>query len=86
MFEQLLRLWCEESAPASGHWWKPDPDLDSQISDRFGDLHTAAIAGELGPWRQQRCGCLAEVLALDQFFRNIYRGQAMVFAADPLRK
>jgi uncharacterized protein (DUF924 family) len=86
MLAQLLCFWYEESTPASGHWWKPDPALDSQISDRFGDLHTAAIAGELGPWCQQRCGCLAEVLALDQFTRNIYRGQAMVFAADPLKK
>jgi uncharacterized protein (DUF924 family) len=82
MLEQVLRFWFFETAPAQ--WWKVDPAFDSKIADRFAGAHSAAMAGELYEWRTQPRGRLAEVLVLDQFSRNLYRGQAKAFAADPL--
>ena len=82
MFEQLLHFWFNEVEPAQ--WWKVDSTLDARIADRFADLHTAAVAGELYAWRTHSRGRLAEVLVLDQFSRNLFRGEARAFAADPL--
>jgi uncharacterized protein (DUF924 family) len=82
MFEQVLQFWFVETAPAQ--WWKVDPAFDFRIADRFTEVHSAAIAGELYAWRTQPRGRLAEVLVLDQFSRNLFRGQAKAFAADPL--
>ena len=82
VFEQVLHFWFDETEPAQ--WWKVDSTFDAGIADRFADLHTAAVAGELYAWRTQSRGRLAEVLVLDQFSRNLFRGEAKAFAADPL--
>jgi uncharacterized protein (DUF924 family) len=82
MFENVLRFWFSEIKPAQ--WWKVDPAFDSMMAQRFADLHAAAVAGELHAWRSQPRGRLAEVLVLDQFSRNLFRGQSRAFAADPL--
>jgi uncharacterized protein (DUF924 family) len=52
------------------------------IATRFGDIHRAAVAGELYSWRFLAAGRLAAIIVLDQFSRNIYRDQAAAFAAD----
>ena len=45
----------------------------------------AAVAGKLGAWEATPEGALALVVVLDQFPRNMFRGDAKCFAADPLR-
>jgi uncharacterized protein (DUF924 family) len=82
MVENVLRFWFAETLPAQ--WWKVDPAFDSIIAEQFSDVHAAAVAGELYAWRSQPRGRLAEVLVLDQFSRNLFRGQSRAFAADPL--
>ena len=78
----ILRFWFEEIVPAQ--WWKVDPAFDATIARRFGATHAAALRGELFQWRKDADGRLAEVIALDQFSRNIHRGAAGAFAADPM--
>lgn len=80
--EGVLRFWFEELAPAQ--WWRADPALDQEVTERFALLHRQAIRGELLEWRAQAHGRLAEVIVLDQFSRNMYRGQARAFEADPM--
>jgi uncharacterized protein (DUF924 family) len=80
MFEQILHFWFVETPPAQ--WWRVDPAFDAAIRERFGVLHAAAHAGELYEWRQDPRGRLAEVIVLDQFSRNMYRGTARAFASD----
>jgi uncharacterized protein (DUF924 family) len=80
MFEQVLGFWFEEATPAQ--WWRVDPSFDAAIIDRFGALHAAADQGELYAWRTEPRGRLAEVIVLDQFSRNLYRGTARAFASD----
>ncbi|MGH6977443.1 MAG: DUF924 family protein, partial [Stellaceae bacterium] len=41
-------------------------------------------AGKLTPWEQSAPGALALLILLDQFPRNMFRGQARAFATDPL--
>lgn len=78
--QQVLEFWFKEIAPAQ--WWKKDAALDRQIAQRFGDVHRQAVSCELYHWRATPAGRLAEVLVLDQFSRNMFRGLPQAFAAD----
>ncbi len=82
MHESVLQFWFKEIAPAQ--WWKVDPAFDRLIAQRFGDIHACALRAELFSWRLSPQGRLAEVIVLDQFSRNIYRGSRRAFEADPL--
>jgi uncharacterized protein (DUF924 family) len=81
MHTSVLQFWFTEIAPAQ--WWKVDPAFDRLIADRFAELHRQATCGELFEWRVHPRGRLAEVIVLDQFSRNMYRGTPQAFAADP---
>ncbi len=81
-FTAVLRFWFEEIE--HDQWWSADPDFDQVIWERFSAVHRAATRGELSHWRKLAAGRLAEVIALDQFSRNMYRGTARAFAADPV--
>jgi uncharacterized protein (DUF924 family) len=61
-----------------------DPAFDALVRERFDDLHRAAVHGELYAWRADAAGRLAEIIVLDQFSRNIHRGNASAFATDPM--
>ena len=80
--ESVLQFWFKEISPAQ--WWKVDAEFDRLIVDRFSDLHARAVQSELFEWRDSPQGRLAEIIVLDQFSRNIYRGNKLAFAADPL--
>ncbi|MGB0135307.1 DUF924 family protein [Dokdonella sp.] len=78
--EVILSFWFDETDHKK--WWVKDPDFDSLIRDRFGDLLTQASRGELYSWRSGSRGRLAEIIVLDQFSRNIHRGTAGAFSSD----
>lgn len=76
----VLHFWFEEATPAQH--FKTDPAFDAAIRGRFGDLQQAAARGEVSAWRDTPDGRLAEVIVLDQFSRNLFRGDPRAFAAD----
>lgn len=82
MYEDVLEFWFREITPK--HWWMVDPAFDAAVKARFGALHRSAHLGELWAWRKEPRGRLAEVIVLDQFPRNIYRGTPQAFASDPM--
>jgi uncharacterized protein (DUF924 family) len=82
MYQSILDFWFREISPKQ--WWKVDSAFDQLIAERFGDIHRQATQSELFAWRQEPKGRLAEIIVLDQFSRNIYRGDARAFAADNL--
>jgi len=49
-------------------------------------LFERAMKGELDFWLRQPASCLALVILLDQFPRNMFRGSAGSFAGDPLAR
>lgn len=63
-------------------WFSKDDAFDAAIRERFGQLHQAATRGELNHWSGDPHGALALVLLLDQFSRNLYRGDPRTYAAD----
>jgi uncharacterized protein (DUF924 family) len=76
----VLEFWFVETDPKA--WWTADPAFDERIRARFGALHAEAALGELQAWRRTPEGRLAEILVLDQFSRNLFRGSARAFAQD----
>ena len=80
--QDILDFWFEECGPEK--WFKKDTELDEHIQIRFAQVHKAASRGELFKWRDSAFGRLAEIIVLDQFSRNIYRGQPESFANDQL--
>ena len=81
-YEAIIDFWFKEIEPK--FWWKKDSDFDRLIADRFLEVHNAAARCELFAWREKPLGRLAEIIVLDQFSRNIYRGSPLSFAFDSL--
>jgi len=77
----VLSFWFEESTPEQ--WFKKSAEFDQAVGERFGGAHTDAMAAKLDHWSETPDGCLALIILLDQFSRNIYRDDARAFAADP---
>jgi len=67
-------------------WFEKDDAFDAEIRERFLGLHETAAAGTLGHWEQSAEGALALLILLDQFPRNMFRGQERAFATDPLAR
>jgi uncharacterized protein (DUF924 family) len=65
-------------------WFEKDAAFDDDIRRRFLKAHEAAAAGKLTDWEASAEGALALLILLDQFSRNMFRGQARMFASDPL--
>src|SRR5690606_28776253 len=82
MYEDVLNFWFNELTPQQ--WWAKSDELDAEIKQRFAALHTKAARCELFDWRIAAKGRLAEIIILDQFSRNIYRGTPQAFAQDSL--
>ena len=83
----VLAFWFgNEGEPGYGEfrdqWFRKDEVFDREITDRFGVLYERAAAGELDDWREDAEGCLALVIVLDQFPRNMFRGDAKTHATD----
>jgi uncharacterized protein (DUF924 family) len=82
VYSGILEFWFEEIAPSQ--WWTKDAEFDQLVVDRFSAIHSRATRCELFEWRKSAEGRLAEVIVLDQFSRNMFRGSAQCFAYDPL--
>jgi uncharacterized protein (DUF924 family) len=64
------------------HWFRGGPEVDRSIRDRFLGHYKRAATGAFDHWRVEPRPCLALIVTLDQFPRNMFRGQAASFAAD----
>ncbi len=77
----VLNFWFNDTTPSQ--WFAKDPAFDALVRQRFQDLTSQAIAGELAPWSETPQSGLALVLLLDQFPRQLWRDSAKAFAGDP---
>lgn len=78
--DEVLQFWFEEIEHS--RWFKSDPEFDRELEQRFGELLTPAGNDQLDDWRNSPRGCLALIIVLDQFSRNMYRGTPGAFATD----
>ena len=82
MYQECIKFWFEDIDPEQ--CWKKDDDFDVLLIERFSALHARAVRGELYAWRTEAEGRLAEIIVLDQFSRNMFRGSALAYANDPM--
>jgi uncharacterized protein (DUF924 family) len=66
------------------HWFEKDDAFDRRVRERFTGAYESALRGKLHHWRDSPYDCLALIVLLDQFPRNMFRGTPRAFAADPL--
>ncbi len=63
-------------------WYTGGPAVDQAIERQFGPWVERALSGELFGWLATPSGTAALVILLDQFTRNIFRGDAKAFSGD----
>jgi uncharacterized protein (DUF924 family) len=79
---EIIDFWFAEGSDEK--WFRPPPEFDREIAERFGAAYEEAAAGRLSAWEAMPEGALALVITLDQFPRNMFRDSAKAFATDPL--
>ena len=82
--EDILRFWLDETGPQK--WYSSDEAFDALIRDRFLELWRDARDGKLADWAGHPRKALALIILLDQFPRNMFRGDARAFATDQRAK
>ncbi|HSL00055.1 MAG TPA: DUF924 family protein [Rubrobacteraceae bacterium] len=80
--EDVLRFWFGEEDAWREEWFTKSEDFDREIRDRFETLYESAASGTLDDWRESAEGALALVIVLDQFPRNMFRGDPKCYATD----
>lgn len=81
-YQTVLDFWFNpETQP---FWFAKSDAFDQKLQQQFAATLEQARQCELWTWRDNTEGRLAEIIALDQFSRNIYRDKAASFAQDPL--
>lgn len=78
----VLDFWFREASPQQ-HFTK-DKIFDDLIRSRFEKQVKQALASQLDSWAATPHGCLALILLLDQFTRNIYRDTPQAFSGDEI--
>ena len=76
----ILNFWFKECTPED-HFKKSD-NFDKKIRKYFKDDYQKAINHELEDWQDNANTCLALVILLDQFSRNLFRDDPQSFTYD----
>ncbi|KAF2671020.1 EF-hand [Microthyrium microscopicum] len=69
-----------------GLWFGKSNETDIEIKTRFGDHVAKALSGGYDSWKATPRGCLALMILVDQFPRNIYRHTIQSFAGDRMAR
>ena len=80
---EVLVFW---RAAGPDQWFEKSAAFDLEVERRFCSLWHAARAGDLATWEETPEGALALVIALDQFPRNMFRGDLRTYATDKLAR
>lgn len=78
--DKVLTFWFSELTPKQ--WFSSSDELDATISERFGVLLRTLRTSTSSELAATPEGALAAIIVLDQFSRNIFRGQGEAFAQD----
>jgi uncharacterized protein (DUF924 family) len=84
---EVLLFWfgpASERGKAHKHWFVKSEAFDLEVRQRFLAVYEEAAAGKLTHLKESAADCLALIVLLDQFPRNMFRGTLRAFATDPL--
>jgi uncharacterized protein (DUF924 family) len=76
----VLGFWFSHEAKSK--WFVKDADFDREIRIRFEEAWRQGLDGAFDSWAEQPEGALALIVLLDQFPRNMFRGDPRSFASD----
>src|SRR6476646_8805251 len=77
----ILAFWREAGRD---RWYRQDGAFDDEVRRRYLGLWQTAAAGRLSSWEASDDGALALTIVLDQFPRNMFRGDVRTYDTDPL--
>ena len=89
--EEVLSYWFPEGIDDADpealrrqgqRWMGAVPEVDREITERFGGVLEQARRGELDHWAETPRGRLALIVVLDQFSRHVYRGSPLSYSQD----
>ncbi|NWF58787.1 MAG: DUF924 domain-containing protein [Fischerella sp.] len=85
--QEILDFWFGKPDQADygkprDFWFTKKPEFDEQVRTRFLKDYQKAAEGYLEDWIEFPDTCLALILLLDQFPRNMFRGTPEAFATD----
>ena len=80
---EVLNFWFgDDPEEKRAAWFQKDAAYDTEIVERFSSANEEAASGELDGMASSSLGCLALVIILDQFPRNMFRDEPRSFATD----
>jgi uncharacterized protein (DUF924 family) len=85
--DEILEFWFnspehDNYGKQRKEWFTKKTQFDEQVRSRFLSDYELAAAGKLDDWKSLPPTCLALIILLDQFPRNMFRGEARSFATD----
>ena len=82
-YREVLEFWFGRPAGApQKRWFEKNAAFDAEVRERFLPLYEHLAAGL--QWLDAAKPCLARIVVLDQFPRNMFRGAPRAFATDVL--
>ena len=88
-YREVLQFWFGEDCEPSRctpeqhrRWFAKNEAQDQAMAAQYGELVSAALAGDVQGWDGELEAKLAHIIVLDQWTRNIYRGTPQMYAGD----
>ncbi|MEM8780162.1 MAG: DUF924 family protein [Cyanobacteria bacterium P01_G01_bin.49] len=86
-FNTILNFWFgkpEEKnyGKPNKFWFIKDTKFDQKVRSKFLTIYQQAAEGNLNHWQALPLSCLALIIILDQFPRNMFRQSPQAFASD----
>ena len=78
--QNILDFWFKESLPEE--LFRQKDSFDKKIRDQFFIDYEKAIINEYDDWQDEPKSCLALIILLDQFSRNLFRNNKKAFEQD----
>lgn len=85
--QEIIEFWFgKQNEPDYGKprqvWFTKNSGFDEEVRSRFILDYQEAAAGKLDNWKNSPLSCLALIILLDQFPRNMFRDSPQAFATD----
>ena len=89
LFQEVLDFWFgkpedDDYGKSKKAWFVKNSEFDRQVRSLFLSVYQQAAANQLDEWQSSPDSCLALIIVLDQFPRNMFRNQSQAFATDEL--
>jgi uncharacterized protein (DUF924 family) len=80
----VITFWFAKDMGPDEWFFGKKKSLDVMVRKKFLKTYQCVSRGETAQWRATPKGRLAEIIVLDQFSRNMFRGTPQMYALDPL--